>query len=741
MRARLLSLLLHPTAPPLWLGLVVAASFIVAETFLVYLLRQVAPANTFGLVFLLGVLVVSAGWGLGLAVMTSLASAVAFVYFHLETGGSLIPTEAQDALAIAIFLPVALLANTLAGQARLRAAEADERRRDADLAAELARLMLRAGDLRSALDRAAQRLAQALGLPFAALELEAVSADERRSAIPLSDGATVLGTLLVPADLPKPTQHRLRERVVPSLEALLAAGRDRERINDALEASRNEIERFFDVSSDLLCIGGPEYLKRVNPTMERTLGYSSQELLSRPFLDLIHPDDRNLVREVLDGLARGRGPMHFEDRCICSDGSVVWLEWNVVADQGLLYAAGRDVTERRREQARLREAKRMVEASRDELSVLAEQQAALRRVATLVAGAVPPSEVFSAVAEELARCLGVHHSALVRYEPNGTAIVLAARDEPGSKKMRVGKRFSFQGESVAAMILRTGRPARMDSHDAVAGPDAKYFSDMGLHSGVGTPIVVDGRLWGAAVVGSLRLEPLPPDTEARVGDFADIVATAIANAQARAELTASRARIVAAADSARRRLERDLHDGAQQRLVSLGLELRTAEVSVPPELNALKMQISAVVSGLTGVSEDLQEISRGIHPAILSRGGLGPALKTLARRSAVPVVLHLGFDRRLQESTEVAAYYVVSEALTNAAKHAHASEVNVSVDAEGANLRITIQDDGIGGADFAKGSGLIGLRDRVEALGGQMEVQSLHGSGTSLRVKIPFEVD
>ena len=214
------------------------------------------------------------------------------------------------------------------------------------------------------------------------------------------------------------------------------------------------------------------------------------------------------MREVLDGLARGRGPMHFEDRCICSDGSVVWLDWNVVADQGLLYAAGRDVTERRREQARLREAKRMVEASRDELSVLAEQQAALRRLRRWSARAVPPSRC-SQRWLELARCLGVHHSALVRYEPNGTAIVLAARDEPGSKKMRVGKRFSFQGESVAAMILRTGRPARMDSHDAVAGPDAKYISDMGLHSGVGTPIVVDGRLWGAAVVGSLRLEPLP----------------------------------------------------------------------------------------------------------------------------------------------------------------------------------------------------------------------------------------
>jgi signal transduction histidine kinase len=250
---------------------------------------------------------------------------------------------------------------------------------------------------------------------------------------------------------------------------------------------------------------------------------------------------------------------------------------------------------------------------------------------------------------------------------------------------------------------------------------------------------VEGRLWGVAIIGWSRPEPLPPDTEARVGDFTDLVATSIANAETRAELTASRARIVAAGDDARRRIERDLHDGAQQRLVSLGLQLRTAEASVPSELHPLKEQISNVVHGLAGVSEDLHEISRGIHPAILSKGGLGPALKTLARRSAVPVRLDLRTDRRLPESAEVAAYYVVAEALTNAAKHAQASEVNIRVEAEGANLHVSIRDDGIGGADLAKGSGLIGLTDRVEALGGQMSISSHVGSGTSLLVKIPFD--
>jgi signal transduction histidine kinase len=383
---------------------------------------------------------------------------------------------------------------------------------------------------------------------------------------------------------------------------------------------------------------------------------------------------------------------------------------------------------------------RLVAASHHALSVLAELQASLRRVATLVARGVNPSEVFSAVAWELARCLGVHHSTVFRYELDGAATLLAARDDPGATKMPVGTRYSLEGENIAAMVLRTGRAARMDTHDNAAGSAAGYIRELGIRCAVGAPIVVDGRLWGAAIVGSTLPEPLPPDTEARVGDFADLVATTIANAETRAQLTASRARIVAAADEARRRFERDLHDGAQQRLVSLGLELRTAEASVPPELHPLKEQISHIVSGLAGVSEDLHEISRGIHPAILSKG-LGPALKTLARRSAVPVELDLDGDRRLSESAEVGAYYVVAEALTNAAKHARASKVDVCVQTDGAHLRVTIRDDGIGGADSSKGSGLTGLIDRVEALGGKMAISSRAGLGTSLLVTIPIEAE
>jgi signal transduction histidine kinase len=206
----------------------------------------------------------------------------------------------------------------------------------------------------------------------------------------------------------------------------------------------------------------------------------------------------------------------------------------------------------------------------------------------------------------------------------------------------------------------------------------------------------------------------------------------------RAELTASRARVVAAGDEARRRIERDLHDGTQQRLVSLGLELRAAEAMVPPGSDELRGRLSAAGRGLTEAVEDLQEISRGIHPAIVSKGGLGPALGVLARRSAVPVELDVRVDRRPPEPAEVAAYYVVAEALTNAAKHARASVVMVEAEAVDGAVRVAVRDDGAGGADPDHGSGLVGLRDRVEAIGGRLEITSPPGGGTSLLATIPF---
>lgn len=498
---RIMPLLVRPTPPPLWLGLVSAVALIGVETIVVVLLKYLAPDMAFGTVYLLGVLLVGTVWGFGLATITALASALAFNYCRSWPNGFVLD-QLQNWVVVGVFFVVAVLCNSLAALARARASEAERRRQEADLAAR--------------------------------------------------------------------------------------------------------------------------------------------------------------------------------------------------------------------------------------------QQTALRRVATLVARNVPPAEVFSAMVAELANCLDVQNASLLRYEPDGTALLLAAADEPGLQSMPVGERFPLEGENIAALVQRTGRVARMDSHEHASGPAAARIRELGLTSGVGAPIMASGQVWGVAVAGSSRSDAFPQGAEQRVSDFADLITIAIANANARAELRASRARIVAAADETRRRIERDLHDGAQQRLVSLGLKLRLVEESVSPEQATVHEQISDVVAGLVGVSDELREFARGIHPAILSRGGLGPTLKTLARRCAVPVELDVAVPRHLPDHVEVAGYYVVAEALTNVAKHAQASRVQLAVTAEDDKLHLSIRDDGIGGADARKGSGLIGLVDRVEALGGQIAITSRLGDGTSLLVDIPL---
>jgi signal transduction histidine kinase len=381
--------------------------------------------------------------------------------------------------------------------------------------------------------------------------------------------------------------------------------------------------------------------------------------------------------------------------------------------------------------------------SREALGRLAEQQAGLRRVATLVARGVEPSEVFEAVADEMRRCMDAMTAGLWRFETTGELTLLAgaAADPALLAKWPVGTRTPVEGNTIASTVQRTGRPARMDDYENVTGAVAERVRNVGVRAAVGVPIIVDGSLWGLAAVGSITPGPLAPDTEVRTADFADLVATSIVNAATRDELLASRARIVAAADDARRRIERDLHDGAQQRLVALGLELRAAESDVPAELQPLKERIAGLVANVVGVSAEVQEISRGLHPAVLSRGGLAAALKTLARRCAVPVDLDVHVDQRLPDPVEVGAYYVVAEALTNAAKHARASGVEVCAQATNTLLRLVIRDDGVGGAARGNGSGLTGLVDRVEALGGKMTIQSQPGSGTTLLVNIPIESD
>jgi signal transduction histidine kinase len=373
--------------------------------------------------------------------------------------------------------------------------------------------------------------------------------------------------------------------------------------------------------------------------------------------------------------------------------------------------------------------------SRARLARLAEEQAALRRVATLVARGTRPEEIFAAVTNEVGRLLSVDMANLCRYEPDGTLTVVASAGE----RFPVGKRWPLAGQkNLATLVFETRRPARIDNYADATGSLADDVRDEGVRSGVGTPIIVERRLWGLMAAASSAEQPLPSDTEARLASFTELVATAIANAESRAALAASRARIVAAADESRRRIERDLHDGTQQELVSLMLELRAAAAE-SSEVGELRAELKRAERRLGGVLEELQEIARGIHPAILAKGGLQRALKVLARRSAVPVELDLRAEERLPEHVEVAAYYVVSEALTNTAKHAHASAVHVELEADDAIVRLAIRDDGVGGADPGEGSGLVGLSDRVQALGGRFEVMSVRGSGTTLLIEIPVE--
>ncbi|MET7399719.1 histidine kinase [Dactylosporangium sp. NPDC005572] len=375
--------------------------------------------------------------------------------------------------------------------------------------------------------------------------------------------------------------------------------------------------------------------------------------------------------------------------------------------------------------------------SLDGLAQLVEAQTALRRVATLVARGVSPSEVFDAVTAELGRLIGADGANIVRYEPDGTGTIVALWGWPGVL-LPAGTRISLSGESVSAAVKSTGRAARMDSYTRSAGPLAEFLLAKGIRSAVGAPIYVEGRLWGVVTASMVRDEPLPCDAELRLADCTELVATAIANAQARTDLVESRARVVLATDQTRRRIERDLHNSVQQRLFSLGLALRAAQDEVPPGLPELRDRLAAVAAGLAAGLDELREISRDIHPQILTDRGLASAVKALARRSPVAVELEVLLETRLPESLEAVAYYVVAESLANAARHAEASVVHVSLGVREQRLHLSVSDDGKGGADPHRGSGLIGISDRIEALGGTMTLFSPRGGGTALDLELPI---
>jgi signal transduction histidine kinase len=341
------------------------------------------------------------------------------------------------------------------------------------------------------------------------------------------------------------------------------------------------------------------------------------------------------------------------------------------------------------------------------------------------------------VAEEVSRLAAAELVQMYRYEPDGSAVRVAASGR-GAGEVPIGAAYPRGGHNLVTLVFESGQAARIDDFSTVLGSTAAVARQLDIRSAVGSPIVVDGRLWGMVVASTTRPEPMGPDTEPRIAGFTELVATAISNTQARAELAASRLRVVAAADEMRRRIERNLHDGTQQRLVTLALKLRTLHDELGPGDPDLDSELSQIEDGLAGLLEELREISRGLHPPTLSEYGLGPALRSLARRAALPVDLQVNVGQRLPEPVEVAAYYVVSETLANAAKHAGASSAEVEVMLGSDRLTVRVGDDGVGGADPHRGSGLIGLRDRVDALGGTMVVTSPPGGGTELLVELPL---
>jgi signal transduction histidine kinase len=478
-----------------------------------------------------------------------------------------------------------------------------EARGEADLSAELARILLHAPDVKTAQPEAARHLARALKLPSAAIQLGAIPDDEDQVTFPLHDEGVPIGSLRVPAGLARPTLRRLRERVVPSLEVLLQAARERARITD--------------------------------------------------------------------------------------------------------------------------------------------EQAALRRLATLVARGAPPDEIFTAVAREVGCIVELRYAGVVRYEPDATMTVVGVWNNGRVPTFPLGSRWPLEKGTASELVARTKAPGRVDDVHIIAGTAGTILTShrvRGIKCAVGCPVTVGGRLWGAVVVGSMS-GPLPEDTEKRMLDFTDLVATAIGNADSHAKLEASRARVLAAADATRRLIERDLHDGTQQRLVAVMLELRAMEAMPPADPEELQGQLSHMTQALDEALEDLRGIARGLHPALLSRRGLEPAIKALARCSPIPVELNMCADRHLAERYEVTAYHVVSEALTNAAKHADASMVHVDLIVKGATIRLAIRDDGKGGADPDRGSGLLNITDRVEALGGTLEITSPAAGGTSLLAEFPIADD
>ena len=479
-----------------------------------------------------------------------------------------------------------------------------------------------------------------------------------------------------------------------------------------------------------------------NDSCERSTGFSRHEVLGRDARDfVIPPEERPAFGDVLAYVWSTGLSSPQVGHWLAKDGSrrlIAWSNKPVVDDHGgvtYLVTSGIDLTEPNGENGNGDALTGDRDAKLAEIGRLAQEQRALRRVATLVASEASPEQVFTAVSQECARVLEVTASAVFRYEGNDTATVVGRHARDGIGAFPLGSRVPATASSTIGRILESHKTERIDDYSSLKGETAETMRRIGYRSTVSAPISVAGLLWGAVTVAST--ERLPADSEARLGAFAELVSLAVASAQAREDLRRSRARLVRAGDEQRRKFERNLHDGAQQRLVALALTLRLARAKLaaaPAETDKL---LGEATAELDDALSELRELARGLHPVLLTDHGLRPALVRLAERSSIPVELDVP-DARFPEHVEATAYYIATEALANVTKHAEATGARLTVSTDGNSLRIEITDDGKGGADPAEGTGILGLRDRAEAAGGSLVVISRPGIGTVVTGVLPL---
>lgn len=496
-----------------------------------------------------------------------------------------------------------------------------------------------------------------------------------------------------------------------------------------------------ETTTSLVCVLDREgRILFFNDACERTTGYKREEVLGGDARDFVIPaEEAQAFGEVLAYIWRTGLSNPQVGHWRAKDGSrrlIAWSNKPMPGENGAplyLVTTGVDLTERAHETEGALVGD--VESKLVEIAHLAQEQRALRRVATLVASEANPERVFSAVSAEAARVLGLNAAAVFRYEGDDTATVVGRHDGDNVGVFKVGERILADDNTAIGRARDTERPARIESYAGVDTDVGRTMERIGYLSSVAAPIFVAGVPWGA--VGVAAKTGLPPDSEVRLNGFCEIVSLAVASAQAREDLQTSRARLVKAGDEQRRKLERNLHDGAQQRLVALALQLRLAKARAQTDPEQVPELLVAASEELDHALGELRELARGLHPAALTEQGLRPAVQALADR--LPLIVKVQApSERLPDHIEATAYYISSESLTNIAKHAEATSAEVEFTLDGESLRFEISDDGRGGADPASGSGILGLRDRAEAIGGTLFVISPPGKGTVVTGALPL---